>query len=47
MKEKDKAYLDFDNEHYKKPSTFYFTDKGAEFKKAVITVVRITDNDKE
>ena len=41
-------YLDFEDEHFKKDSTkIYFTDKGAEFKKAVIKVIRISPNDKE
>ena len=46
VKDESQAYLDFEDEHFKKESTFYFTDKGAEFKKAVIKVFKI-ESDKE
>ena len=41
VKEKSQAYLDFEDEQFKRESTFYFTDKGAEFKKAVIKVFKV------
>ena len=47
MQDNSTAYLDFDNEHFKKESTFYFTDKGAEFKKAEIKIIKIDDKNKE
>ena len=47
IQDKSTAYVDFDNEQFKKESTFYFTDKGAEFKKAEIKILKIDDKNKE
>ena len=48
MKDANQAYLDFEDEVFKKESTFYFTEKGAEFKKCVIKVMKIdTETKKE
>ena len=47
VEDKNQLYLDFEDEQFKKESTFYFTDKGAEFKKAIIKVIKLSANDKE
>ena len=48
VKDKNQAYMDFEDECFKKESTFYFTDKGAEFKKCQIKIFKIDpENDKE
>ena len=47
VKSKDELEVDFFEEIFKKKSSFYFTDKGAEYKKAEIKIIRIDDKDKE
>ena len=47
VKDTNESYLHFEDEHFKKESTLYFTDKGAEFKKAVIKIVKVSETNKE
>ena len=47
VKSRNELQVDFKDEIFKRTSSFYFTDKGAEYKKAKLKIIQINDKDKE